>query len=172
MYGKQPRKALEAPLREVSQNMEICGTIKRMHQTKYPIRPAAFVMLSLAVSAIAAGSAIGTKSLYAQATSKFAPPSNIQLLQPLDGSTSSLPPVAGIQMIFIYFNISWPWVLGSAAGIAVLWALVGGIEIMMSGSNTGMQESGKGRLMWALAGLLLIGLAGFILTTLNPLFYV
>ena len=51
---------------------------------------------------------------------------NINLLQPLDGSTTSLPPESGLGTFFTYFNLAWPWVLGSAAGIAVLWSLIGG----------------------------------------------
>ena len=102
---------------------------------------------------------------------------SIPLLQPLDDSgdpfnPGSITPGANIQIFYDYFNMSWPWVLGVAAGIGVLWALVGGIQIMVSGDNTGMRDEGKNRLMWALAGLLLVGLAGLILQTLNPLYYI
>jgi hypothetical protein len=95
----------------------------------------------------------------------------IRLFQPPDDTTTTLNPRPGIDTFFEYFNLAWPWVLGSAAGIAVLQALVGGIQIMLSGSDSGARESGKSRLMWALAGLLMIGLSGMILETLNPLFY-
>lgn len=95
----------------------------------------------------------------------------IRLLQPLNGSAStSLNPEPGIDMLYTYFNYAWPWVIGSAAGVGVLQALVGGIQIMMSGGKAGKEE-GKTRLLWALAGLLMVGLAGLILETLNPLFY-
>lgn len=95
----------------------------------------------------------------------------INLLQPLDGSPSKeLPSEPGIGILFTYFNYAWPWVIGSAAGIGVLQALVGGIQIMLSGGKAGKDE-GKTRLQWALAGLLMVGLAGLILETLNPLFY-
>jgi len=95
----------------------------------------------------------------------------INLLQPLDGSSStSLPAEPGIGILYTYFNYAWPWVIGSAAGIGVLQALVGGIQIMLSGGKAGKDE-GKTRLQWALAGLLMVGLAGLILETLNPLFY-
>jgi hypothetical protein len=43
--------------------------------------------------------------------------------------------------------------------------------VMLSGSDSGMRENGKGKIMWALAGLLMVGLAGFILRSLNPIFY-
>lgn len=99
------------------------------------------------------------------------PKKNLLLLQPPDDTTASLPPQQDIQIFFTYFNLAWPWLLGIAAGIAVLQALVGGVQIMLSGGDSGKRESGKGRMMWALAGLLMIGLAGLILETLNPLFF-
>lgn len=93
------------------------------------------------------------------------------LLQPLDDATPYLEPQPDIAIFFTYFNTAWPWVLGVAAGIGVLQALVGGVEMMLSGTDTGMREGGKTKIMWALAGLLMVGLAGFILRSLNPLFY-
>jgi hypothetical protein len=96
----------------------------------------------------------------------------LQLLQPPDDATTQLPAQTGVGMFFTYFNLAWPWVVGSAAGVAVLQALVGGIQIMLSGGDSGKREEGKNRLLWALAGLLMIGLSGVILETLNPLFYV
>jgi len=70
-----------------------------------------------------------------------------------------------------YFRISWPWIIGCAAGIAVFWALFGGIEIMISGSDSGLRDKGKDRFINALTGLLVIGLSGMILETLNPVFF-
>lgn len=102
------------------------------------------------------------------------PRGEIPLIQPLDDRTNSLPvgnPQDPLSAFFAYFNMSWPWVIGVAAGIAVLQALVGGMQIMLSGSDAGARSAGKERLMWALAGLLLIGLSGMILEILNPLFF-
>ncbi|UPA22225.1 pilin [Candidatus Peribacteria bacterium] len=93
------------------------------------------------------------------------------LLQPLDDATRWLDASPGIDIFFTYFNMSWPWVLGVAAGVGVLQALIGGVEIMLSGSDSGMRENGKSKIMWALAGMLMVGLAGFILRSLNPIFY-
>lgn len=95
------------------------------------------------------------------------PSSNLILLQPLDDATRSLSPAPGIQIFFDYFNLSWPWILGVSAGLAVLQAMVGGMQIMSSSQK----NEGKGRMMWATAGLLIIALAGTILSTINPLFY-
>lgn len=96
----------------------------------------------------------------------------INLLQPLDGSNSTqLPAQPGIGILFTYFNYAWPWVLGTAAGVGVLQALYGGVQIMLSAGND-MKDEGKERIKWALAGLLMVGLSGLILETLNPLFFV
>jgi hypothetical protein len=97
----------------------------------------------------------------------------IWLLQPLNDSTYEIQPINGdpFGAFKQYFGITWPWIIGSAAGIAVLWALVAGIEIMLSGGDSGKREKGKDHLLSALAGLLLIGLSGMILQILNPVYY-
>jgi hypothetical protein len=119
---------------------------------------------------VAVAWAVGVGAM-TRVSAQFTPPSDIILLEPIT-STTRLQPSAGIDILYTYFNMVWPWVLGSAAGIAVLWSLIGGIQIMLSGDNTTMRTEGQERLLWALAGLLMIGLAGVILSTLNPLFYV
>lgn len=98
----------------------------------------------------------------------------IWLLQPLnDDPLTPISPTTGqpFQAFNDYFERSWYWIIGSAAGIAVLWAIFAGIEIMLSGGGT-MRDKGKEHLLSALAGLLLIGLAGMILQILNPTYYV
>lgn len=98
---------------------------------------------------------------------------DITLLQSLtDDPCAKLSASSGVQIFFDYFNLMWPWVVGIAAGISVGYALAGGMQIMLSGSNQGWQTAGKERIQWAIVGLALIGLAGVILETLNPLFFV
>lgn len=99
------------------------------------------------------------------------PQEPLQLLQPLDDSTTELQPSPGIQIFFDYFNLSWPWLVGTSAGIAVFWSLVGGIQVILSGGDPGKRQTGIDRILWSLAGLVILGLAGIILRTLNPLFY-
>lgn len=77
----------------------------------------------------------------------------------------------GIDIIYKYFRASWPYISGVATGIGVLQALIGGIEIMLSGGDSGRRQSGITRLLWSIGGLMLILLTGFILRVLNPLFY-
>lgn len=86
------------------------------------------------------------------------------------GSLHSLPALAGIDIFFVYFNTVWPWVLGVAAGIAILQAMVGGLQIMLSGGSE-QRSAGEERLKWALGGLALVALAGFLLRVLNPIFF-
>jgi hypothetical protein len=95
----------------------------------------------------------------------------IQLIQPLDDQTYSLQSTGGIQIAFDYFNLSWPWLLGTAAGLAVLQGVVGGVQIMYGGSPDKVDE-GKTRFTWALGGMLILGLAGLILRILNPTAFV
>lgn len=95
-------------------------------------------------------------------------PSGIILMQPLDDETRELQvSPAPLQVFFDYFNMSWPWLLGVASGIAVLQAVWGGVLIMTSMDNDG----GKEKIEWALGGMVMIALAGFILRFLNPIFY-
>ncbi|MBI5155761.1 hypothetical protein HZA45_00650, partial [Candidatus Peregrinibacteria bacterium] len=76
----------------------------------------------------------------------------------------------GLGPLFYYFNLTFPWLLGIAAGVSILQAIAGGIQIMMSGGSE-QKSAGESRLTWALIGLVLVGLTGFILRVLNPIFY-
>lgn len=124
--------------------------------------PGAQTQLELAASLVAQNSQQNLVS----------PHRDIHLLVPLDGGNGVLKPQSGIQMFFVYFDMAWPWVIGSASGVAVLQALYGGILIMLSGSDSGKRSEGKEKILWAIAGLLMIGFSGLILSILNPSFYV
>lgn len=92
----------------------------------------------------------------------------IFLMQPLDDETKKIEVTATpLDIFFTYFNMSWPWLLGIASGIAVLQAVWGGILIMTSWDTDG----GKEKIQWALGGMVMIALAGFILRFLNPIFF-
>jgi hypothetical protein len=106
---------------------------------------------------------------------------NLKLLQPLDmAQTDEIdmvdaqaavgPSFRGIGILFYYFGLVWPWLVGVIMGISILQALIGGVEMMMSGGG-GMSEEGKERIQWALAGIILLAVAGLILRTINPLFF-
>lgn len=117
----------------------------------------------LMFAASRAAAADNTKNMF------LSPARPLTLLQTL-GVKDQLDASPGLGMFFAYFNDAWPWLIGVAGGIAVLQALVGGIQIMMSGSGEKAAE-GKTRLLWALAGMLLAAFSGFVLRLLNNLFY-
>ena len=77
----------------------------------------------------------------------------------------------GLGTFFLYFNSFWPWLIGSATGIAVLMTIVGGLQVIMSGGDQGKRSEGTTRFMHALIGLLMLACAGLILRTLNPSFF-
>ena len=89
-------------------------------------------------------------------------------MQPFDGNNSVSYGNGGLDIFFNYFNSFWPWLLGVAAGIGVLWGVVGGFMVMMSGGSSDLYTRGKERITWALIGLSMLALAGFILKVLNP----
>jgi hypothetical protein len=95
----------------------------------------------------------------------------LNLLQPLDDQTTQIGSQSGIDMVFAYFNMSWPYVVGTVAGVAVLQGVIAGVQIMYAGTPEGV-ANGKERFMWAVGGMIILGLAGVILRTLNPIFYV
>ncbi len=94
----------------------------------------------------------------------------LTLLKPLDGGDTTLEASPGIDVFIEYFNRAWPLLVGVAGGIAVLQVLVAGIQIMTSSGGAG-KAAGTDRLQWAIAGLVMIVLAGLILRTLNSTFY-
>lgn len=97
-------------------------------------------------------------------------PKSLRLLQPL-GGVREIAPSGGLTMFYQYFNSGFPWLIGVAAGIAVLQTLRGGISILLSGGDPGKRSEGISTMTWSIAGLLLIAFAGFILRILNPMFY-
>ena len=96
---------------------------------------------------------------------------DIQLMEPV-GGCDKLTPKPGLGTFFGYFNLLWPWLIGTAAGIAVLMALVGGLQVIMSGGDQSKKQEGLDRLKNALLGLLMLVFAGVILRVLNPSFFV
>ena len=101
----------------------------------------------------------------------FALAADIQLMEPV-GGCDKLTPKPGLGTFFGYFNLLWPWLIGTAAGIAVLMALVGGLQVIMSGGDQSKRQEGLDRLKHALLGLLMLVFAGVILRVLNPSFFV
>ena len=94
------------------------------------------------------------------------------LLEPI-GGVNSIPTDgnAGLGVFGFYFGLLYPWIVGMGAGIAILNGVVGGIQIIQSGSDSDGVTKGKSRLMLSLGGLLLVLGSATILNALNPTFY-
>lgn len=99
----------------------------------------------------------------------YKPRPDIFLLQPIEDGVGTVSNNGTIDTAFEYFNMIWPWLFGSAAGVAVIWAMIAGIMIMSSGENSDLRQKGKDHLMTVAKGLVLIALSGLVLTTLNSL---
>lgn len=96
--------------------------------------------------------------------------SGVQLIQPLDDSTSSL---ESSPSIFVdYFNMSVSWIFRVAVGFAVMWVLIGGVMFILSGNNQSRRSEAISRMTWSIGGLLVLLFAGVILRTLNSIFFI
>lgn len=136
----------------------------RLRNSPLRTRAVAWVAAAIAAAVTAIPAAAAQGNLYR-------PRQGLFLIEPIDPSLQTLPNGVGLEIFFLYFNIVWPWLIGSAAGFAVLQAMIGGFMMMMSGGDSSLREQGQSKLLWALAGMLIVAFAGFILRVLNPLFY-
>lgn len=94
----------------------------------------------------------------------------IELLAPLGGQTH-IPVQSGFGTFLAYFNDAAAWLIYVAMGICVLWVLLGGFMIMLSGANSSWRSKGIDHMQWAIIGLVILLFAGFILRTLNSMFF-
>ncbi|PIR53369.1 hypothetical protein COU76_01505 [Candidatus Peregrinibacteria bacterium CG10_big_fil_rev_8_21_14_0_10_49_10] len=98
---------------------------------------------------------------------------DITLIQSLgESQTITVSDPEPFSVLLAYFNNSRGWILDVAVGFAVVWVLVGGIQFMVSGNNSGKRQEAVSRMIWAIAGLLILLFSGFILRTLNGTFFV
>lgn len=95
---------------------------------------------------------------------------DIKLLEPVGGVTT-IPNSGGFTVFFAYANALFPIVVGSGAGICIVWGLYAGIRMMMAGGDSGAAEEGKKRLIQAITALVIVLFSGMILRFLNPAFY-
>lgn len=98
----------------------------------------------------------------------------ICLLEPI-GQVRTIP-TTGVQgqylnVLITYFNLLYPWVIGLGAAIAVFMGLIGGIQVMQAGSDSGKRSAGTQRFLISLGGLILLLLSSTVLRVLNPSFY-
>ena len=93
----------------------------------------------------------------------------IQLLEPIGGADAlSAQDGQPFGLLGQYFGLMYPWLVGTAAGLVLLWAVVSGIMIMIKGAEPGERQKWIDHLLHALLGLLLIIFSGVILHAINP----
>lgn len=98
----------------------------------------------------------------------------VPLLEPIPtprGPFRTIPTGSGVSIIQQYVVGIWSWLIGIGVGLALLRIVIGGIKIMNSGGNPGERTAAKDEIMWAIAGLLMLIMAGAILAAINPSAY-
>ena len=101
----------------------------------------------------------------------FAQREGIFLLEPIGGTGEIPVDGGGLGPFLFYVSKIYPWMLGMGAGIALLMATWGGVQIIQSGADTGARDAGKNRLLMSLGGLLLLLLSATVMNILNPTFF-
>jgi len=99
----------------------------------------------------------------------------VKLVKPL-GSTDEITVHSGAQALqtwLDYFESGAAWLFYVAVGVCIIWILLGGYMVMTAGLSGGDQKAseGWGRIRTAITGVLLLLFSGFILRTLNNLFF-
>ena len=96
----------------------------------------------------------------------------IDLLEDVGGGNTLTINTSDVAGTFIdYFNIITQVLFTSAVGFCILWFLIGGIQMILSGGDQGKVGEGKSRIIWSLVGLLSLALAGAVLRFLNSAFF-
>lgn len=67
-----------------------------------------------------------------------------------------------------YFDDIFTWGLAIGVGLAVMNVVIGGFQITMSQGDSGKIGEGKTRIIWSIAGLMMLMFAGVILNFINP----
>ena len=95
----------------------------------------------------------------------------IELLQPL-GSQGSIPiNTPNTLPIFVYFNDALEWVYMVAVGFCLIWIVKSGSDIILAGNDSNAAAA-KEKMKTVIIAILVLTFAGFILRTLNGLFFV
>lgn len=97
----------------------------------------------------------------------------IKLLEPLPDGTTSLTsdPTNPFGILNQYINPMLSWMIGVAAGLALLMVVIGGVQIVISGGNDAQIGEGKKRITQAIIGLIMLVFSAAILSYLNAYFY-
>lgn len=96
---------------------------------------------------------------------------SIPLLEPFGGSSTLTVNCSNTSCIFAawisYYASAAGWVFNVAVGICVIWMLVAGLRVIISGDNAQMRDNAIGQMKAAAFGLMLLVFAGPILKSLN-----
>ena len=124
-------------------------------------------ILSMFLLAVGLFSALAVGVVHAEEVQTV---SEVKLIQSLSGGESiSIEP--GFRTLLNYFEDSRPWIFEVAVGFTVVWVLIGGIQFMTSGTDSSRRSTAVSRMTWAIVGLLILLFSGFILRTLNGMFF-
>ena len=74
-------------------------------------------------------------------------------------------------LLYNYLSLIYTYMSGLIIGVAVLFVVVGGIQIATSGGETTGVTNGKKRIIQAITGVILWFTASLILYTINPTFF-
>jgi len=96
---------------------------------------------------------------------------DIPLVQPLDDATYTLSTGGGLALI-VYFETFGQYLYVVAVGFCTLWTVIGGVMIMTSGNDSGRRSEGKDWMTKSIIALVLLTFGGFVLRTLNNIFFV
>lgn len=77
----------------------------------------------------------------------------------------------GGEILENYTRVIYLWLTGAVGIFAVLFLVIGGIQIIVGGTNQESVAEGRKRILAALLGLVLLFLASLILRTINPNFF-
>lgn len=99
------------------------------------------------------------------------PPGTIKLLEPIDGNHCLSTGSSVTGAFDVYFSMLFPWVVGVSAGIAILWGVAGGANMLLNAGDSGKYEEGRQWLLSSMVGLFIIIFSAMILNFLNPSFF-
>lgn len=97
---------------------------------------------------------------------------DIKLLAPLGPSDTISVGNGPMESWFEYFGNSAGWLYDVAIGFCVLWTLIGGFQVMISGDDAQLRGQGFDKMKSAIMGLLMLIFAPTILRLLNNNFFV
>lgn len=78
---------------------------------------------------------------------------------------------SGADLLYVYVGRIYKWASGTIGIVAVLFLVIGGIEMAAAGGDAGKLDKAKERIVQSLSGLVLLFLSALILYTINPNFF-